>query len=63
MSKLGGTDGAFNLANSKSMLMPSQSNVKMGTAAFSTGTKLVTSGWRRIRSARESGSRGGLVSS
>jgi len=44
ISKLEGTDGVFNLANSKSILIPSQSNVRIGTAAFSTGTKLVTSG-------------------
>mmetsp|Transcript_50859 Transcript_50859/g.108361 ORF Transcript_50859/g.108361 Transcript_50859/m.108361 type:complete len:215 (-) Transcript_50859:171-815(-) len=63
MSKFGGTDGVFNRANRRSMLMPSQSNVRIGTAAFSTGTKFVTSGWRRMRSARLSGSRGGGPSS
>jgi hypothetical protein len=44
-------------AKSKSILTPSQSNVKMGTAAPSTGSKLVTLECRRMRSASQSGSR------
>mmetsp|Transcript_57478 Transcript_57478/g.171485 ORF Transcript_57478/g.171485 Transcript_57478/m.171485 type:complete len:229 (+) Transcript_57478:1694-2380(+) len=56
MSSVGGTELEFSLAKSRSMLTPSQSKVRMGTAAPSTGTKFVTSGWRLIRSASESGS-------
>ena len=59
----GGTLGDANRANSKSMFTPSKSNVNIGTAAFSMATKLVTSGCRRMRSARLSGSRVGILAS
>ena len=58
ISKSSETLAVLSRAKSKSMFTPSQSKVRIGTAAPSTGTKLVTSGCLRTLSARESGSTG-----